>query len=83
MSQYTLEEIKQYNGQHGCRTCIVIHDLVYDVTEYLKDHPGGGELISDVAGRDCTKEFDEFGHSNDAKQTLQKFKIGKQNYKIK
>lgn len=39
-------------------------------------HPGGGELITDVAGRDCTKEFEDFGHSSDAKQTLKQYKIG-------
>lgn len=42
----------------------------------IKQHPGGGELISDVAGRDCTKEFEDFGHSTDAKQLLKKYKIG-------
>lgn len=33
-------------------------------------------MIGDVAGKDCTKEFDDFGHSSDAKQILKKFKIG-------
>lgn len=39
-------------------------------------HPGGGELIADVAGRDCTNEFDDFGHSSDAKNQLKDLKIG-------
>lgn len=25
-------------------------------------HPGDVELIKDVAGRDATREFDDFGH---------------------
>lgn len=33
-------------------------------------------MIADVAGKDVTKEFEDFGHSNDAKQTLTQFKIG-------
>lgn len=38
MSQlFTLSEIKQYNGQDGAKTWVVIHDTVYDVTEYLVD----------------------------------------------
>lgn len=98
---YKLEEIKLCNGKNGAKTWIVLHDIVYDVTEYLNDvrefssekkkwretenlflcffflqHPGGGELIIDVAGRDCTKEFYDIGHSSDAKQTMKKFKIG-------
>lgn len=33
-------------------------------------------MITDVAGRDCTKEFDDVGHSSDAKKLMVKFKIG-------
>lgn len=39
-------------------------------------HPGGGELITEWAGRDATKGFDDFGHSNDAKKMLRPFRIG-------
>lgn len=34
---YTLEEVKLKNGQNGTRTWIVIHDCVYDATDYLAD----------------------------------------------
>lgn len=34
---YTLEEVKLRNGQNGARTWIVIHDCVYDATEFLPD----------------------------------------------
>lgn len=34
---YTLEEIKLQNGKNGAKTWIVIHDCVYDVTDYLED----------------------------------------------
>lgn len=38
MSQsYSLDEVKTRNGQNGARTWIVIHDIVYDVTDYLND----------------------------------------------
>lgn len=33
-------------------------------------------MISDVAGKDCTKDFDGQGHSSDAKRTLKDLKIG-------
>lgn len=39
-------------------------------------HPGGGELITEWAGRDATKGFDDFGHSGDAKKLLKDLKIG-------
>lgn len=34
---YTLDEVKQQNGQNGNRTWVVIHDCVYDATDYLAD----------------------------------------------
>lgn len=38
MSQlYTLDDVKLNNGKNGGKTWIVIHDNVYDVTNFLKD----------------------------------------------
>ncbi|XP_018573728.1 cytochrome b5 [Anoplophora glabripennis] len=73
---YTLEEIAKNNGKDTDRVWIIYKDIVYDVTDYLNDHPGGGELITEWAGKDCTKAFDDFGHSGDAKRDLKALKIG-------
>ncbi|XP_057672905.1 cytochrome b5-like [Diorhabda carinulata] len=73
---YTLEEISKHDGKQDARTWIIIRDVVYDVTNYLDNHPGGGELITEWAGKDGTKDFDDFGHSLDAKKELKKLKIG-------
>lgn len=39
-------------------------------------HPGGAELLEEYAGRDATKEFEEFGHSSDAKKIMKEFLVG-------
>lgn len=49
---------------------------VYDVTNYLDDHPGGGEVMMEVAGEDATNMFEDIGHSNDARTEMKKFEIG-------
>uniref|UniRef100_A0A6P7FI96 Cytochrome b5 n=1 Tax=Diabrotica virgifera virgifera TaxID=50390 RepID=A0A6P7FI96_DIAVI len=72
---YTLEKISIYDGKQDPRTWIIIKYMMYDVTDYLDDHPGGGDLITEWAGKDGTKDFDDFGHSSDAKKELKKLKI--------
>uniref|UniRef100_A0A6P7FB53 Cytochrome b5 n=1 Tax=Diabrotica virgifera virgifera TaxID=50390 RepID=A0A6P7FB53_DIAVI len=73
---YSYDEISRHNGKDNPRVWIVIRDAVYDVTDYLEEHPGGAEVIKDWAGKDATKEFDSLGHSSDAKNKLKKLKIG-------
>lgn len=53
---------------------------MYDVTKYLDDHPGGAEVMLDVAGQDADEFFEDIGHSNDAREELKKHYIGE--YKI-
>lgn len=53
-----------------------IHGKVYDVSKYLEDHPGGEEVLMDRAGMDATEDFEDVGHSNDARKQLTKFQVG-------
>ena len=45
-------------------------------TAFLDDHPGGEEVLMDRAGDDATEDFEDVGHSNDARRTLEKYEIG-------
>lgn len=49
---------------------------MYDVTSYLDDHPGGAEVMLDVGGQDADEFFEDIGHSNDAREELEKHLIG-------
>lgn len=49
---------------------------MYDVTKYLDDHPGGAEVMLDVAGGDADEFFEDIGHSKDAREELKKYLIG-------
>ena len=55
---------------------LTIHGKVYDVTKYLEDHPGGEEVLLDRAGQDATEDFEDVGHSNDARKQLNKYEKG-------
>lgn len=50
--------------------------VIYFHLSIVFQHPGGGDLITEWAGMDSTKEFDKAGHSGDAKKDLKKYKIG-------
>ena len=75
IATYTPEEVAKHNTVEDC--WIVISGKVYDVSGYLDDHPGGGEVISDLAGNDTTEDFDDVGHSEEAIEQLADFMIGK------
>lgn len=37
---------------------VILYGNVYDVTDFLADHPGGSKIILKLAGKDCTEEYD-------------------------
>uniref|UniRef100_A0A2A4IU75 Cytochrome b5 heme-binding domain-containing protein n=1 Tax=Heliothis virescens TaxID=7102 RepID=A0A2A4IU75_HELVI len=76
VKQYTLAEVRARRGTNGQPLWIVYKDGVYDVTNYIDEHPGGAETILEEAGQDATSAFEDIGHSSDARAVLQKYKIG-------
>ncbi|XP_043071436.1 cytochrome b5 type B [Drosophila grimshawi] len=77
MSQiYQKSEVAERNGKNGKPVWIIYKGNVYDVTDFIKDHPGGDDVILEVAGKDATKAFNSAGHSQDALDQLKEFKIG-------
>ena len=71
---YTAAEVEKHNTEEDC--WISIHGKVYDVTKFLDDHPGGPEIITDSAGMDSSMEFEDTGHSEDARSQLKDYYIG-------
>lgn len=72
--ELTREEVKSHNDSES--TWIVIHNSVYDVTAFLNEHPGGEEVLLEQAGRDGSEQFEDVGHSSDARELMVKYKIG-------
>ena len=75
---FRLVEVALHNKSRGADKSIwaVIHDKVYDITNFLDEHPGGEEILIENAGSDITEHFEEVGHSSDAREMLEEYYIG-------
>lgn len=47
---FSRAEVESHNSESSCY--VTIGTKVYDVTDFVDDHPGGGSLIMDYAGKD-------------------------------
>eukprot|EP01080_Neovahlkampfia_damariscottae_P007578 gene7578-11902_t len=61
MSSFTELEVSCHDSPDDC--FIILYDKVYDVTDWIDEHPGGAELVTDDAGRDATETFESAGHA--------------------
>jgi 4-hydroxysphinganine ceramide fatty acyl 2-hydroxylase len=74
---FTSAEVQSHNTAKSCY--ITLGPNVYDVTDFLDAHPGGGELILEYGGKDATEILkDEISHehSDSAYEILEEYHIG-------
>lgn len=74
---FTREDILKHRERGECY--IVLNRKVYDITEFLEEHPGGSEIITDINETDFdeqTREFDEAEHSEEALEDLEEYYRG-------
>lgn len=73
---YTLQEVALRDGKSSKESWVVVKDIIYDITNFMEEHPGGVELLCEYAGTDCTKDFNDAGHSPEAIKDMKLYKIG-------
>ncbi|EER41537.1 conserved hypothetical protein [Histoplasma capsulatum var. duboisii H88] len=73
--ELTFKELAGHNTKKDLY--VTIHDTVYDVSSFVDEHPGGEEVLLDVGGRDATDAFEDVGHSDEAREILERLQIGK------
>ncbi|KAJ2940774.1 hypothetical protein O0L34_g14886 [Tuta absoluta] len=72
--QYTRKEVAELGSPK--KVLFIIDNVVYDVNAFLDEHPGGHEVLTNVAGKDASEDFDDIGHSLDAKELMKKYVVG-------
>ena len=74
---YTIEQVAKHNIEGDL--WIIINDNVYDVTKFLKQHPGGKLPFVNNAGEDVSHIIKMFRshQTNSVRKKLSTMKIGK------
>ncbi|CAH3973381.1 unnamed protein product [Pieris brassicae] len=71
---FTRKQVSELESKENA--AIIIDNVVYDVSGFLEDHPGGPEVLLNNAGQDASRCFHEVGHSEDARAWRERFRIG-------
>lgn len=72
--QVSLEEIAQHCSETSC--WVLLRGAVWDLTPFLKDHPGGAGAILEYAGRDGTIVWESIHPPEVFKQLVPSLRIG-------
>jgi predicted heme/steroid binding protein len=69
------EEIARHSSETDA--WVVIDGYVYDVTNFMLDHPGGRKVLINRAGKDATRAFGAARHSPEAMVLMMNYRIGR------
>lgn len=71
----TYSDVAKHSSRTDC--WVIIHGKVYNVSDFLEEHPGGAGIILKYAGKDATKAFDPI-HPGDTlvKYLPEKYHLG-------
>jgi cytochrome b involved in lipid metabolism len=72
---YTMAQVQAHNSASSCYT--TINGAVYDLTQWIDEHPGGPQAILSLCGTDGTQAFEnQHGGQARPEQELASLKIG-------
>ncbi|OCL12331.1 cytochrome b5 [Glonium stellatum] len=72
--EFSYSDVSEHNTKKDLY--VVVHDKVYNATSFVDEHPGGEEVLLDVAGQDATEAFEDVGHSDEAREILDGLLVG-------
>eukprot|EP01084_Bolivina_argentea_P130729 230786_1 len=75
LKEFTVEEVAKHNTEEDL--WVILYNRVYDMTEFQIDHPGGPDVLQDIAGQDASEEFENILHTRKARKMAKSHLIGK------
>ena len=73
-SNYTIEEVALHTTIDDI--WLVIDQNVYDITDFIKEHPGGKDILLSFGGHDVTDFFHDLHNPSVLKDIAENYKIG-------
>lgn len=56
MSKFTKADVAKHN-KPDAGLYVIVDQNVYDITNFIDEHPGGAKILKRMAGKDATKQF--------------------------
>lgn len=81
-----VDHFKTFCSERPNRCLFIYKEEIFDVTEFLLDHPGGPQILQEISGSDITEVFHDqrsHEHSEVALNMLLRYKIGRLQSKLK
>lgn len=75
-----VDHFKTFCSERPSRCHFIYKEEIFDVTEFLLDHPGGPQILQEISGSDITEVFHDdrsHEHSEAATNMLLRYKIGR------
>ncbi|KAI0455867.1 putative cytochrome b5 protein [Xylaria acuta] len=72
---FTAKEVGEHKDEQN-GMYIIIDSGVYDVTNFLDEHPGGAKILKRVVGKNATKPFWKYHGKNVLEKYGAKLKVG-------
>ena len=54
---FTTKEVSSHTSTEAGGLWLIIEGDVYDVSNFVDEHPGGAKIMKRVGGKDATKQF--------------------------
>lgn len=79
LKKITNEELKLHNKvkpDGKADLWVLINGKVYDMSEFYTKHPGGPDIIEELAGKDGSQSFNDAAHPAASKRELETYCVG-------